>query len=43
MPIKKRFRLEDEHVGLVIKMNNPKQEDLEVLREQTKGYRERVS
>ena len=35
---KKAFPVEDEHVGLVIKMNNPKQEDLEVLREQTKGY-----
>lgn len=35
---KKAFSVEDEHVGLVIKMNNPKQEDLEVLREQTKGY-----
>ncbi|MEI2994779.1 MAG: hypothetical protein V8T24_07900 [Roseburia hominis] len=30
--------MEDEHVGLVIKMNNPKQEDLEVLREQRKSY-----
>lgn len=35
---KKAFPVENENVGLVIKMNNPTEEDLAVIRKQTEGY-----